>query len=101
MILVATPHSGSIMMLFWIAPFGRNGFCTHALVPLAVKLGLDESKFQDCLDTNKYAQHVKDDMSGGSAAGISGTPGSVLIDASGDAQLISGAGSVRNDQDFT
>mgnify|MGYP001562628991 CR=1 FL=1 len=72
-------------------PSGGTGFALDALVPLAVKLGLDESKFQDCLDTNKYAQHVKDDMSGGSAAGISGTPGSVLIDASGDAQLISGA----------
>lgn len=68
-----------------------TGFALDALIPLAKELGLDESKFQDCLDSDKYAQHVKDDMSGGSAAGVTGTPGSILIDAAGNAQLISGA----------
>lgn len=70
---------------------GGTGFALDDLVPLAKELGLDESKFQDCLDTGKYAQHVKDDMSGGSAAGITGTPGSILIDAAGNSQLLSGA----------
>lgn len=70
---------------------GGTGFALDALVPLAKELGLDESKFQECLDSGKYAQHVKDDMSGGSAAGITGTPGSILIDAAGNSQLISGA----------
>ena len=70
---------------------GGTGFALDALVPLAKELGLDESKFQDCLDSGKYAQHVKDDMSGGAAAGITGTPGSILIDATGNSQLLSGA----------
>lgn len=70
---------------------GGTGFALDALVPLAKELGLNESKFQDCLDSDKYAQHVKDDMSGGSAAGVTGTPGSILIDASGASQLLSGA----------
>lgn len=70
---------------------GGTGFALDALVPLAKELGLNESKFKDCLDTGKYAQHVKDDMSGGSAAGVTGTPGSILIDAKGDSQLLSGA----------
>lgn len=70
---------------------GGTGFALDELVPLAKELGLNESKFKECLDTGKYAQHVKDDMSGGSAAGVTGTPGSILIDAAGDAQLISGA----------
>lgn len=70
---------------------GGTGFALDDLVPLAKELGLDESKFQDCLDTGKYAQHVKDDMNGGSAAGVTGTPGSILIDAAGNSQLLSGA----------
>lgn len=70
---------------------GGTGFALDDLVPLAKELGLDESKFKDCLDTDKFAQHVKDDMAGGAAAGITGTPGSILIDASGSSQLLSGA----------
>lgn len=70
---------------------GGTGFALDALVPLAKELGLDESKFQDCLDTGKYEQHVKDDMAGGASAGVTGTPGSILIDAAGNSQLLSGA----------
>lgn len=70
---------------------GGTGFALDDLVPLAKELGLDESEFQDCLDTGKFAQHVKDDMSGGAAAGVTGTPGSILIDAAGNSQLLSGA----------
>lgn len=70
---------------------GGTGFALDDLVPLAKELGLDESKFQDCLDTGKFAQHVKDDMAGGAAAGVTGTPGSILIDAAGNSQLLSGA----------
>lgn len=66
---------------------GGTGFALADLVPLAKELGLDESKFLDCLDTGKYVQHVKDDMAGGAAAGVTGTPGSILIDASGASQL--------------
>lgn len=68
-----------------------TGFALDALVPLAKELGLNEAKFKECLDSGKYAQHVKDDMAGGSAAGVTGTPGSILIDAAGNSQLISGA----------
>lgn len=68
-----------------------TGFALDALVPLAKEIGLDETKFKDCLDSGKFAQHVKDDMSGGSAAGVTGTPGSILIDAAGNSQLLFGA----------
>ena len=70
---------------------GGTGFALDDLVPLAKELGLNESKFKDCLDTGKYAQHVKDDMAGGASAGVTGTPGSILIDAAGNSQLLSGA----------
>lgn len=70
---------------------GGTGFALDELVPLAEELGLDRDKFQDCLDSGKYADHVKEDMAGGAAAGVTGTPGSILIDAAGNSQLISGA----------
>jgi protein-disulfide isomerase len=70
---------------------GGTGFALDDLVPLAEELGLNGDKFQDCLDSGKYASHVKEDMAGGAAAGVTGTPGSFIIDAKGDAQLVSGA----------
>ena len=52
----------------------------------AVDLGLDATKFNDCLDSGKYVSEVKKDMADGSAAGISGTPGFII-----NGKLISGA----------
>ncbi len=70
---------------------GGTGFALTDLVPLAKELGLDEAKFKDCLDTGKFTKHVQDDEAGGGSAGITGTPGSFIIDAKGTAQLVSGA----------
>ena len=69
-----------------------TGFALADLGPLAEEVGLNESKFQDCLDSGKYAQHVQADMAAGSAAGVSGTPGTfVYNNQTGDSQLIPGA----------
>lgn len=69
-----------------------TGFAREKLVPLARELGLPEPKFRECLDTGKYAQHVQDDMDGGSKAGVSGTPGNILLDTeTGKTRLIPGA----------
>ncbi|MDO8519689.1 MAG: thioredoxin domain-containing protein [Deltaproteobacteria bacterium] len=40
----------------------------------AKKLGLNESKFNQCLDSGKFAQEVEKDANDGAAAGVSGTP---------------------------
>lgn len=69
-----------------------TGFALDKLVPLAVELGLNEVKFKECLDGGKYAAHVKDDMDGGSRAGVTGTPGNILLDTkTGKTRLIPGA----------
>lgn len=69
-----------------------TGFALDKLVPLAVELGLNEAKFKECLDSNKYEKHVKDDMDGGSKAGVTGTPGNILLDTkTGKTRLIPGA----------
>ena len=40
----------------------------------AVDLGLDSKKFDDCLDSGKYASEVQKDFQDGQAAGVTGTP---------------------------
>jgi protein-disulfide isomerase len=68
-----------------------TGFALDKLVPLAKEIGLSESQFKTCLDSGEFAQRVKDHMAQGSAEGVTGTPGTILIEANGDTQLISGA----------
>lgn len=68
-----------------------NGMTENQLVTFAGELGINESKFQTCLDDDRYIEHIQADLAGGSAAGVSGTPGSFFIDENGNAQLISGA----------
>ncbi len=68
-----------------------TGFALDKLVPLAKEIGLDENKFKTCLDSGKYAQYVKDNEAGGQSAGITGTPGNIIMNAKGDTKLLSGA----------
>lgn len=69
-----------------------TGFALDKLVPLAVELGLSQTKFRECLDSGKYTDRVKEDMNGGSKAGVTGTPGNILLDTkTGKTVLISGA----------
>ncbi|MDP3770960.1 MAG: DsbA family protein [bacterium] len=45
---------------------------------LAKELGLNESKFNDCVSSRKYQQKVTDDEQAGLAVGVRGTPGSFV-----------------------
>jgi len=40
----------------------------------AAELGLDAEKFNQCLDSGKYAPKIREDMTAGAAAGVNGTP---------------------------
>ncbi|OGI97561.1 hypothetical protein A3A11_01890 [Candidatus Nomurabacteria bacterium RIFCSPLOWO2_01_FULL_43_15] len=78
------------------AIFGRTagngtGFALDKLTPLAKELGLNESAFKQCLDSGEMAQKVKDQMAKGTEEGVSGTPGTIIIDAKGNTQLVPGA----------
>lgn len=79
-------------MVFERTTSNGTGFALDKLVPLAVELGMSEAKFKECLDSGKYATHVKDEMDGGSKAGVTGTPGNILLDTkTGKTRLIPGA----------
>ncbi len=58
----------------------------------ARELGLDIADFETCLNDGKHAQKVKDQMATGSAAGIRGTPGNIVINnKTEEYKLVSGA----------
>ena len=59
---------------------------------IAKELGLNAAKFKTCFDSAKYRQKIQDQMAGGSAAGVNGTPGSIVLNnETGEAELVSGA----------
>jgi protein-disulfide isomerase len=68
-----------------------TGFALDKLGPLAKEVGVDQAKFQSCLDKGTYTSKVEDDLAGGMAAGIDGTPGTIVITQDGRTQVISGA----------
>ncbi len=68
-----------------------TGFALTKLVPLAGELGLDKTKFKTCLESGKYAAKVQQDMSEGIEAGVSGTPGNILLTKNGISKLLPGA----------
>ena len=69
-----------------------TGFALSALAPLASEIGLDQVKFQECLDSGKYEKKVKDQFEEGSKAGVQATPTGVIYDTkTGKTSLVEGA----------
>lgn len=69
-----------------------TGFALDKLAPLAAEMGVSEAKFTECLDSGKFAQKVKDQMTQGTKEGVTGTPGNILLDTkTGKTQAIPGA----------
>ncbi|MBN1585147.1 thioredoxin domain-containing protein [Candidatus Uhrbacteria bacterium] len=57
----------------------------------AGKLGLNLVRFRECVADADFTEKVNADRAGGTSAGISGTPGSVIVAADGSLQEIPGA----------
>ncbi|MDD5469853.1 MAG: DsbA family protein [Candidatus Peribacteraceae bacterium] len=63
----------------------------------AAELNLNKRSFQKCMENGTYTNKVKDQMSRGSAEGINGTPGNILLNnATGESVIISGAQPLQN-----
>lgn len=77
--------------IFEVTP-SNNGLNLDDLPKLASEVGLDKNKFKSCLDSGKYKDHVEADYQSGIKAGVTGTPGNILLDTkTGKTKLIPGA----------
>jgi len=71
---------------------GSNDTLDPAELPkIAVNLGIDEKKFNECLVSGRHATKVKDQETDAQTAGARGTPYSVLVAPSGEKVSIEGA----------
>lgn len=64
--------------IFEVTP-GNNGLDSEQLPKIAEEVGIDRKKFEACLNSGKYAQKVQDQANGGLAAGVQGTPHSIIV----------------------
>lgn len=56
------------------------------------EIGLNVRAFQNCLNDNDYAAEIQAEMAAGSAAGVRGTPGNIVLNnETGESRLVSGA----------
>lgn len=76
--------------LFEVTP-SNNNLDSAELPKIAEFIGLDRAKFEQCLSSGKYAQHVADDLADAINSGGQGTPYSVVIAPNGKKFAISGA----------
>lgn len=77
--------------IFDVTP-SNNGLNLDDLPKLAKDVGLDQNRFKTCLDSGEFAAHVEEDYQSGLTAGVTGTPGNILLDTkTGKTKLIPGA----------
>jgi len=77
--------------IFEVTP-SNNGLDNSTLPDLAASVGIDKAVFADCLASGEFAKHVEDDYQSGIKAGVTGTPGNILLDTkTGKTRLIPGA----------
>lgn len=71
---------------------GGEGFPKEQLVPLAAEIGLDKAAFEECVESGRHEERVKEDLREGVRAGVNGTPGNILLNnETGEAVMAAGA----------
>lgn len=77
--------------IFEVTP-ANDGLNLDDLPKLAAEAGVaNAAQFKNCLDSGKYAQRVADDLADAQAAGMSGTPYSVVVGPEGEKLPVNGA----------
>lgn len=59
-------------------PENSGAFAKDKLIGFATSLGLNTDQFSSCLNSDKYAKQVADDLAAGQKAGVNGTPTTFL-----------------------
>jgi len=67
------------------------GFPTANLAALATEVGADQGTIQGCIDSGEMVESVASDFQAGIDSGVTGTPGTILIEPDGQSQVLSGA----------
>lgn len=78
------------------AIFAENNKLEGQISPEAITIavqasGVNAATVKTCMDNGEMATLVNTDLSEGTATGVTGTPGTILIKSNGEQQLISGA----------
>src|SRR3989344_2273578 len=76
--------------LYQVTP-SNDGLDPAELPKIAQYVGLDTVKFNTCLASDKFAQHIEDDVQNATATGGNGTPWSIVVDKNGKKYPLSGA----------
>ena len=74
----------------------EKGSAPSAYAGYAAEIGLDTAEFANCLEDNDHLTKINDQMAKGTAAGVRGTPGNIVINnETEESQLVSGAQGVE------
>jgi protein-disulfide isomerase len=72
--------------------FSNQSTTLRDLETVATGLGIDKQAYQECIDSGRYEDLVEAQYQSGISAGVTGTPGNILLDTeTGDTLLIPGA----------
>lgn len=56
-----------------------NGLNDEKVLAIAESIGINKERFQKCITSGKYDAKIKQDIAEGNNAGVSGTPGNILL----------------------
>lgn len=76
--------------IFAVTP-SNNGLDLTQLPKYATNLGVDGTKFQNCLDTKEFKDKVTQQAAGGETIGVTGTPASFVVNKKGEVWEVPGA----------
>lgn len=76
--------------LYEVTP-SNDGLNPAELPRIAEYVGLDVGKFNTCLTSDTFAEHIEDDVQNAAATGGNGTPWSIVVAPSGKKYPLSGA----------
>lgn len=70
----------------------EKGADNTQLESYASAIGLNAAKFKDCLESGRMAARIQSDMTEGSASGVNGTPGNIVLkNGTKESKMVSGA----------